>query len=119
MKVKLGPKAAAMATAHKIAVVSYTMVKNQVEYDETIWDAPRRPERKEHPSQTTRLGSQNENGMVATPDHMRDRSGASPIHLRANQELHCPPQAAFCRALPRFSGNEACESFPSSELPAN
>ena len=28
-----------MATAHKIAVIFYTMVKNQVEYDETIWDA--------------------------------------------------------------------------------
>jgi transposase len=39
MKAKLGPKAATMATAHKIAVIFYTMVKNQVEYDETIWDA--------------------------------------------------------------------------------
>jgi hypothetical protein len=28
-----------MATAHKIAVIFYTMVKNQVEYDETIWSA--------------------------------------------------------------------------------
>jgi transposase len=39
MKTKLGPEAATMATAHKIAVIFYTMVKNQVEYDETIWDA--------------------------------------------------------------------------------
>ena len=39
MKAKLGPEAATMATAHKIAVIFYTMVKNQVEYDETIWDA--------------------------------------------------------------------------------
>jgi transposase len=37
MKAKLGPKAATTATAHKIAVIFYTMVKNQVEYDETIW----------------------------------------------------------------------------------
>jgi transposase len=37
MKAKLGPAAATTATAHKIAVVFYTMVKNQVEYDETIW----------------------------------------------------------------------------------
>jgi hypothetical protein len=36
---KLGPQAATMATAHKIAVIFYTMIKNQVEYDETIWDA--------------------------------------------------------------------------------
>ena len=39
MKAKLGPQAATMATAHKIAVIFYTMIKNQVEYDETIWDA--------------------------------------------------------------------------------
>jgi transposase len=37
MKFKLGPKAATTATAHKIAVIFYTMVKNQVEYDESIW----------------------------------------------------------------------------------
>ena len=37
MKAKVGPKAATMATAHKIAVIFYTMVKNQVEYDETLW----------------------------------------------------------------------------------
>jgi transposase len=38
MKAKLGPKGATMATAHKIAVIFYAMVKNQVEYDETLWD---------------------------------------------------------------------------------
>jgi transposase len=37
MKSKLGPPAATTATAHKIAIVFYTLVKNQVEYDETIW----------------------------------------------------------------------------------
>jgi transposase len=37
MKAKLGPRAATTATAHKMAVIFYTMVKNQVEYDETIW----------------------------------------------------------------------------------
>jgi transposase len=37
MKAKLGPAAAITATAHKIAIVFYTMVKNQVEYDESIW----------------------------------------------------------------------------------
>lgn len=37
MKAKLGPAAATTATAHKIAVIFYTLVKNQVEYDETIW----------------------------------------------------------------------------------
>jgi hypothetical protein len=39
MKSKLGPKGATMATAHKIAVIFYTMVKNQVEYDQDIWAA--------------------------------------------------------------------------------
>jgi hypothetical protein len=37
MKAQLGPEAATMATAHKIAVIFYTMVKNQVEYDDTLW----------------------------------------------------------------------------------
>jgi transposase len=37
MKAKLGPKAATTATAHKIALIFYTMVKKQVEYDETMW----------------------------------------------------------------------------------
>ena len=37
MKAKLGPAAATTATAHKIAVIFYTMVTKQVEYDDTIW----------------------------------------------------------------------------------
>jgi len=37
MKTKLGPAGATTATAHKIAIIFYTMVKNQVEYDPTIW----------------------------------------------------------------------------------
>jgi transposase len=37
MKSKLGPAAATTATAHKIAIVFYTLVTKQVEYDETIW----------------------------------------------------------------------------------
>ena len=38
MKAKLGPQAAHTATAHKIAVIFYAMIKNQTEYDETIWE---------------------------------------------------------------------------------
>ena len=37
MKSKIGPAAAQTATAHKIAIVFYTMVKNQVEYDASLW----------------------------------------------------------------------------------
>jgi transposase len=37
MKAKLGPAAATTATAHKIAVIFYTMVKNQAEYDASLW----------------------------------------------------------------------------------
>jgi hypothetical protein len=33
-----------MATAHKIAVIFYTMVKQQVEYDETLLGRQRSPE---------------------------------------------------------------------------
>jgi len=37
MKSKLGPKGATTATAQKIAIIFYTMVNNQVEYDATLW----------------------------------------------------------------------------------
>ena len=37
MKAKLGPAAAITATAHKIAILFYTMVKKKVEYDSTLW----------------------------------------------------------------------------------
>ena len=37
MKAKLGPAGATMATARKIAVIFYTMVTRQVEYDESAW----------------------------------------------------------------------------------
>ena len=50
MKAKLGPKAATTATAHKIAVIFYTIVTKQVEYDESIWAArdAQRQKRLEH-----------------------------------------------------------------------
>lgn len=37
MKAKLGPAAGTTATAHKIAIIFYTMVKNQIEYDASLW----------------------------------------------------------------------------------
>jgi hypothetical protein len=37
MKSKLGPAGATTATAHKIAIIFYTMVKKQVKYDATLW----------------------------------------------------------------------------------
>ncbi len=37
MKAKLGPAAATTATAHKIAIIFYTMVKKQLEYDASLW----------------------------------------------------------------------------------
>lgn len=37
MKAKLGPAAATTATAHKIAIIFYTMVSRQVEYDASLW----------------------------------------------------------------------------------
>jgi transposase len=36
-KANMGPAGAQIATAHKLAVIFYTMVKNQVEYDASIW----------------------------------------------------------------------------------
>jgi hypothetical protein len=37
MKAKLGPAGAITAATRKIAIIFYTMVKNLVEYDESIW----------------------------------------------------------------------------------
>lgn len=37
MKSKIGPAAAQTATAHKLAIIFYTMVKKQVEYDASLW----------------------------------------------------------------------------------
>ena len=39
MKARLGPAPATTATAHKIAITFYTMIRKQVEYDETLWAA--------------------------------------------------------------------------------
>ncbi len=41
MKAKLGPAAATTATAHKIAIIFYTMVNKQVEYDASLLGATR------------------------------------------------------------------------------
>jgi len=39
MKAKLGPSAGITATAHKIAIIFYTLVTQQIPYDETLWAA--------------------------------------------------------------------------------
>jgi len=39
MKAKLGPAAATTATAHKIAIIFYTLVRRQLEYDQAVWAA--------------------------------------------------------------------------------
>lgn len=67
MKAKIGPQAAHTATAHKIAVIFYAMVKNQVEYDRTIWEK-RDAQRQQR--QTARLKRQAERlGYKLTPIH--------------------------------------------------
>ena len=38
MKAKSGPQGAQTATAHKIAVILYALVKKQVAYDQRIWE---------------------------------------------------------------------------------
>src|SRR5260370_25161407 len=37
MKSKMDAPAATTATSHKIAIIFYTMVKNQAEYDASLW----------------------------------------------------------------------------------
>jgi transposase len=60
MKAKIGPQAAHTATAHKIAVIFYAMLKNQVEYDQNIWEKRDEQRRQRHTAtlkrQAERLG---------------------------------------------------------------
>ncbi len=62
MRARLGPQAAITATAHKIAVIFYTLVKKQVEYDESIWAARDAESQKRHEAnlrrQAKRIGYQ-------------------------------------------------------------
>jgi transposase len=62
MKAKIGPQGAHTATAHKIAVIFYAMVKNQVEYDQSIWEKRDEQRQKRHTAtlkrQAARLGYQ-------------------------------------------------------------
>ena len=62
MKAKLGPQGAHTATAHKIAVIFYTMVKTQTEYDATLWEERNQQRRHRHTAslkrQAERLGYQ-------------------------------------------------------------
>ena len=57
MKAKLGPKAAITATAHKLAVIFYTLVTRQIEYDESIWAAHDEENRKRLKNKLTRQAS--------------------------------------------------------------
>ena len=65
MKSKIGPQAAHTATAHKIAVIFYSMVRHQVEYDQTLWEKRDEQRRLRH---TARLKRQAERlGYRLTP----------------------------------------------------
>ena len=39
LKAKLGPAGAITATARKIAIIFYTLVRRQVEFDSSLWQA--------------------------------------------------------------------------------
>jgi len=58
MKAKLGPAAA--RTPHKIGIIFYALVKNQVEYDASLWaqhDAMRAKRLEARLRSTTRRGT--------------------------------------------------------------
>ena len=104
MKAKLGPLGATMATARKIAVIFYTMVKNQIEYDHSIWAEQETQRQRQHENrlkrQAARLGylliPQNANPQSNEVDVPRKSvSGAS----KDKDFIGNPPQqAAVCCA---------------------
>jgi transposase len=57
MKAKLGPKAATTATAHKLAIIFYTLVTKQIEYDESIWAVREQENRKRMENKLKRQAS--------------------------------------------------------------
>ena len=57
MKAKLGPKAATTATAHKLAVIFYTLVTRQIEYDDSIWSLRQKENRKRMENKLKRQAS--------------------------------------------------------------
>jgi transposase len=57
MKAKLGPKAATTATAHKLAVIFYTLITKQIEYDESVWAAHEQENRKRMQNKLKRQAS--------------------------------------------------------------
>jgi transposase len=57
MKAKLGPKAATTATAHKLAVIFYTLVTKQIEYNESIWATHEQENRKHMENKVRRQAS--------------------------------------------------------------
>ena len=60
MKANIGPQGAHTATAHKIAVIFYALVRNQIAHDQRIWEKRDEQRRKRHTAplkrQAQRLG---------------------------------------------------------------
>lgn len=77
------------------------MVKNQVEYDETIWDAPDAQSEKSLQAKLKRQakqlgwGARMRMAWSRRPTTCGVDQAPPTTHLRAIQELHCPPHAAF------------------------
>jgi len=72
MKAKLGPCAAITATAHKIALLFYTMVLHQAEYDETFWatrDAERQKRLETNSSGKPNISATNWSPLAISPPH--------------------------------------------------
>ena len=90
MKAKLGPGGAITATAHKIAIIFYTIVKNQVEYDETIWAARDAQPREE-------AGKQ---GSSDKPNKWATNLFRSRVNLRHREPVHRHLKLGSLEALP-------------------
>jgi hypothetical protein len=86
MKAKLGPAAATTATAHKIATLFSTLVRHQVEYDETMW-AARNEERIKRLELHLKRQAQQLGYHLVPAAHATARNG---IKERVPQKGYCP-----------------------------
>ena len=68
LRARLGPRAAITATAHKIAIIFYTLVRQQVEYDESIWARRDAERQRRHEANLRRQAKQLGYQLVPLPE---------------------------------------------------
>jgi hypothetical protein len=101
---QLGPAGATTATAHKIAIIFYTMIKNQVEYDATLWaQADAQREKRFEQKLRGRLSNAATNWSPSMKNPPRNRLDQEPWGLHSSRAVLTFCQRSFTRWVGRPS----------------